>query len=125
MTSRGSIGAYQGRSGSERVSDAAKKNAPPGSKSGNAAAFAFVMGSIISPLLALMAGSFGVYLFAMMVTVAVTVFAGVTTKDDEGIQDKYARQWYCFKCGRNFHEPENFPSAPIGTEDEVGKADID
>lgn len=105
MTSRGVIGAYQGRSNSQSISEIARKNAPPNPKSVDTATAVFMSGAIASSLIAVMAGSFTLWLFGVVITLFATVLAVVLVKDEEGVSDEYNRQWYCYKCGRNFHEP--------------------
>jgi hypothetical protein len=68
-------------------------------------------------------GSFRIFFLGLTVTVVATVFVAATVRDDEGVQEKYERQWYCSKCGRKFHERGSEETASfVTTDNETGKA---
>ena len=105
VNSRGSIGAHQGRFGSERISEVAKKNAPPSSAAADSATGAFLIGVAATAILIFLTGALAVLMLGLLATLVASIIVAVTVKED-GRAETYLRQWYCFKCGRNFHEPE-------------------
>lgn len=75
------------------------------------------MGIVISVVLLFITDSFALFALGLVATLLVSVIVAVATKDDDAKTERYQRQWYCLKCGRNYHEPENGPAPEAIAED--------